>query len=311
MESNDIRNVVIVGSGPSGLTSAIYTARANLKPVVAAGISFGGQLMTTTEVENFPGFPEGIKGPELMQKMLQQAERFGAEIVYNDVTKLELEGEIKKVTIGDKVYLTRAVIIATGASSRTLGLPAEQVYWGKGVSTCATCDGAFYRNRIVAVIGGGDSAMEEALFLTRFATKVYVIHRREEFRASKIMQQRVIEHEKIEVLWNTEIKDILGEGKVQKLQLFNNKTNTESELDVDGFFLAIGHKPNSTILESQLELDENGYILATNHTNTNIEGVFVAGDVHDHHYRQAITAAGMGCMAAIDAERWLAAKFAQ
>lgn len=300
--------VIIIGSGPAGLTAAIYNARADLKPLVLAGQEFGGQLMGTTEVENFPGFPEGVMGPQLMQNMIKQAEKFGAEIKFETATKVELKGQVKKVWVGDKEYSAKAIIIASGSSSRRLNVPGENEYWGKGVSTCATCDAAFYRGKTVAVIGGGDSAMEEANFLTKFADKVFLIHRRAEFKASKIMQERALNNSKIEVIWNTEIKEIKGDLTVNKLVLHNSKNNEDAELAVDGMFLAIGHIPNTEYLGNEIEKDESGFIAAVNHTNTNIDGVFVAGDVHDHHYQQAITAAGMGCMAAIDVEKWLSSK---
>lgn len=305
----DIHNVVIIGSGPAGLTAAIYLARANLKPVVIAGLEFGGQLMNTTEVENFPGFPEGIMGPELMQKMLKQAERFGAEIKFINADKVDFSSDEKKVYSGEQVFNARSIVLATGASPKKLNLESESKYWGKGVSSCATCDGAFYKGKVVAVIGGGDSAMEEALFLTRFASKVYVIHRRNEFRASQIMQDRVLKHEKIEPIWDSEVVEVLGnENIVTGLRLKNIQTSKESELSVDGMFLGIGHTPTTSFLQGSVDLDEQGYIKVSDNTHTNIEGVFVAGDVHDHKYRQAITAAGMGCMAALDVEKWLESK---
>lgn len=301
-----MREVIIIGGGPAGLTAAIYASRANLKPLVIAGLSWGGQLMNTTDVENYPGFPEGILGPDLMTKFLKQAERFGSEIVYSDATKVELSETSKKVWVGDNEHEAKVVIIATGADPKKLGLPSEEAYWGKGVSSCATCDGAFYKEKIVAVVGGGDSAAEEATFLTRFAKKVYLLVRKEEMRASKIMQERVMQNEKIEVLWNTETEEIIGDGdKVTGVKLLNNKENSSSEVEIDGFFLAIGHKPNSDIFEGIIDMKQSGYIENKNHTHTNIDGVFVCGDVHDHHYRQAVTAAAFGCMAAIDAERWL------
>ncbi|MCA9385617.1 thioredoxin-disulfide reductase [Candidatus Dojkabacteria bacterium] len=303
-----MKEIIIIGSGPAGLTAAIYTARANLAPLVIAGDQYGGQLMTTTEVENFPGFPEGIQGPVLMQNMVKQAERFGAEILHGNATSVDFSSNPKKVWVGDKEYQARSVIVASGSSPRVLNIPGEQEFWGKGVSTCATCDGAFYRDKVVAIIGGGDSAMEEATFLTRFAKKVYIIHRRESFRASKIMQERALKNEKIEVIWNTEVKEVHGDQVVEKLQLRNTETQEEHDLELDGMFLAIGHIPNVGFLNESLTLDDQGFIDAQHHTRTNIEGVFVAGDVHDHHYQQAITAAGMGSMAAIDAEQWIASQ---
>lgn len=299
--------LIIIGSGPAGLTAAIYASRANLKPLVIGGLKFGGQLMDTTEVENFPGFPEGIMGPELMQKFIEQAKRFGAEIIFKDVSKVDIKSEIKKVWVGDEVYQSKAIILATGAQPKKLGLDSEDKYWGKGVSSCATCDGAFFRGVEIAVVGGGDSAVEEATFLTRFASKVHLIVRKDSLRASKIMQDRATNHKKIEIHWNTEVQEVLGDGnKVTGLKLLNNKTNKSSELPLAGMFLAIGHIPNVKLVEGVINQDDLGYLETdSGSTYTNIDGVFVAGDVKDHKYRQAITAAGMGCMAAIDAERWL------
>lgn len=302
---DEINEVIIIGSGPAGLTAALYAARARLSPLVIAGSIWGGQLMTTTIVENYPGFPEGINGPDLMENMRKQAENFGAKIINVDVTKVNLNQDIKEVFVGDTMYQAKVVILATGASPRLLNIPGEKEFWAKGVSSCATCDGAFFRNKVVAVVGGGDSAIEEASFLTRFATKVYVIHRRDEFRASKIMQERLTTDPKIEVILNTEIKEVLGSTKVQALKLFNKESNSESELAVDGLFLAIGHIPNTAFLDEQLKLNPEKYLIADNGVYTGIDGVFVAGDVEDHVYRQAITAAGAGCKAAISAERWL------
>lgn len=304
MDGN-VKKVIIIGSGPAGLTAGIYAGRAGLEPLIFAGKDFGGQLITTTEVENFPGFPEGIMGPKLMQDMIAQAKRFGAQILNNEVSAVDFSGVHKKITSAGKEYLAETVIIATGSKSRILGIPGEQEFWSKGVSTCATCDGAFYRGKVIAVVGGGDSAMEEANFLTRFGSKVYVIHRKSEFRASKIMQERTLNNPKIEILWNTEVKEVIGSQKVEKIKIFNNKENKESELQTDGFFLAIGHVPNTAFLGDAIELDSEGFVLAKDHTRTSVDGVFVAGDVNDHRYQQAITAAGMGCMAAMDAEKWL------
>ncbi|GAB4162209.1 MAG: thioredoxin-disulfide reductase [Candidatus Dojkabacteria bacterium] len=297
--------LIIVGSGPAGLTAAIYAARANLAPVLLAGEIFGGQLMNTSVVENFPGFPEGILGPELINRMMEQAKKYGTEIIYKSATKVDFTGESKKVFAGDNMYEADAVILAMGAYPRKLGLDGEQKFWGKGVSSCATCDGALYKGKVVAVVGGGDSAMEEALFLSKFATKVYLIHRRDEFRASDVMRERVLAHEKIEILYNTEVHEVNGEATVKSLTLFNNVTNETTDLPLDGLFLAIGHVPDSVLTKDQLDQDEKGYIKVTDHTKTSIPGVFVAGDVHDHEYKQAITAAGMGCMAALDVEKWL------
>lgn len=302
-----MRDVVILGSGPAGLTAAIYTARANLKPLVVEGYEPGGQLTTTTMVENFPGFPEGIMGPELMAAMKEQAARFGAEFVSGQATGVDLSKQPLKVTVDDNTtYETRSIIVATGASAKMLGLPNERALIGKGVSTCATCDGFFFRDKRLAVVGGGDSAMEEAMFLTKFASSVTVIHRRDTLRASKIMQDRAMANEKISFIWDTVVEDVLGDGKVTGLRLRNVKTGEESTFECDGLFVAIGHQPNTDIFKAQLELDESGYIKVHDRTRTNVPGVFVAGDVHDYMYRQAITAAGSGCMAAMDCEKWLA-----
>jgi len=302
------RRVTIVGTGPAGLTAAIYSARANLEPLVIQGPEPGGQLITTTDVENYPGFPDGIMGPEMMQKFEQQADRFGAELRWGTVTSVDFSERPFKLVVDEETpVVSDVVIISTGASAQYLGLENEGRLLGHGVSACATCDGAFFREMKVAIVGGGDTAMEEALFLTRFASKVYVIHRRDEFRASKIMQQRVIEHEKIEVLWNTTVSDVLGDKLVEGLVINDVNTGEEKELAVEGFFVAIGHKPNTEIFADYLDRDETGYVhTQADSTYTNVEGVFACGDAQDHVYRQAITAAGTGCMAAIDAERWLA-----
>jgi len=298
--------VLIVGSGPAGLTAAIYAARADLEPLMIEGMERGGQLMLTTEVENYPGFPEGIMGPELMDGMRKQAERFGTRIVSSDVTKVDLSERPFKVWVGDEVYESEALIISTGASARWLGIPGESRLRGYGVSACATCDGFFFRDRPIAIVGGGDSAMEEAIFLTKFASKVTILHRRDEFRASKIMAQRAIDHPKIEVLWNTTIEEVLGDDLVTGLRVKNVLTEEESVLPVEGFFLAIGHDTNTKIFQGQLDLDTSGYISTEGgSTRTSVEGVFAAGDVVDHYYQQAVTAAGMGCQAAIDVEHWL------
>lgn len=300
--------VVIIGTGPAGLTAALYAARANLTPVVFQGVHPGGQLMTTTDVENFPGFPDGILGPDMMQKFEAQAARFGADLRYGTVTAVDFsERPFRLIVDDERAVLADAVIIATGASAKYLGLRNERRLLGYGVSACATCDGAFFRGQEIAIVGGGDTAMEEALFLTRFASKVHLIHRRNELRASKIMQERAFKNEKISFTWNTEVIDVLGEKEVTGLQLKNTETGEESELSVSGLFVAIGHKPNTEIFEGWLELDAQGYICThSSSTHTNIPGVFACGDAQDHVYRQAITAAGTGCMAAIDAERWLA-----
>ncbi|MGB1050205.1 MAG: thioredoxin-disulfide reductase [Rhodothermales bacterium] len=300
--------VVIVGTGPAGLTAAIYAARANLSPVVIQGPQPGGQLITTTDVENYPGFPDGVMGPDMMQKFEAQAERFGADLRWGMVTSVDFsERPYKLIVDEEKPILAETVIISTGASAKYLGLENESRLLGKGVSACATCDGAFFREQELAIVGGGDTAMEEALFLTRFASKVYVIHRRNEFRASQIMQDRVLNHEKIEVLWNTTVEDVLGGDLVEGLVIKDTDSGESRNLAVTGFFVAIGHKPNTDIFDEWLDRDETGYIITKpDSTYTNVEGVFACGDAQDHVYRQAITAAGTGCMAAIDAERWLA-----
>lgn len=302
----EIRDVIIIGSGPSGLTAAIYAARANLKPLMIEGAAAGGQLMTTTEVENFPGFADGIMGPELMNQFRKQAERFNTEFITDDVTKVDLSGKIKKVWVGENEYQAKSVIISTGAKSKMIGLDSEWKLLGYGVSTCATCDGFFFSGHEIAVVGGGDSAMEEALFLSRFATKVTLIHRRDEFRASKIMQDRVRANDKIELKLNSQVVEVKGDTKVTGLVLEDTVSGEKSDLDVTGLFVAIGHTPNTAIFKGQIELDEMDYILTEGHsTKTNIEGVYAAGDVADHVYRQAITAAGTGAMAAIEVERYL------
>jgi len=302
-----MRNVVIIGSGPAGYTAAIYTARALLEPLVVAGYQAGGQLMLTTEVENFPGFPEGIQGPELMERMRQQAERFGAEVVLKDATAVDFSTWPYRVQVGSTWVEAKTVIIATGARPRMLEVPGEREWLGRGVSTCATCDGAFFREQVVGVVGGGDSAIEEALFLTRFASQVYVIHRRDKLRASKIMQDRAFRNPKIAFLWNTVVEAIHGEPSkgVTGVTLRDTQTGERREFPLDGLFVAIGHVPNTDLFRGQVELDERGYIVVDRRLRTNKPGVFAAGDVVDFIYRQAITAAGMGCMAAIEAERYL------
>ncbi len=305
-----MRQVIIVGSGPAGYTAAIYAARANLEPLgIASSVEFGGELMKTTEVDNFPGFPEGIMGPDLMVRMQQQAERFGTEIVYDDVTKLELEGDVKRVHLGDgSVHEARAVIYATGSAYRKLGLPDEERLSGFGVSWCATCDGAFFKQQNVAVVGGGDSALEEATFLTRFADKVYLIHRRDAFRASAAMQERAFADPKIEVIWNNEITSIYGDAKVSGIGLTNTEDGTETTLDVTGLFVAIGADPRTHLVHDQLELAPEGTIAVEGRSSkTSLPGVFAAGDVVDPTYKQAATAAGSGVVAALDAEHYLAA----
>ncbi len=310
---SDVRDVIIIGSGPAGLTAAIYTARANLAPLLIEGEPSstsdqpGGQLMLTTDVENYPGFPDGVMGPELMANMRAQAERFGAEIRTEKVTSVDLSERPFKVMVGETVHRAKTVIVSTGAQSLMLGLSAEERLIGHGLSTCATCDGFFFRGHEIAVVGGGDSALEEAGFLTKFADKVTVIHRRDELRASKIMQDRAFANPKIEFLWDTVVEDILGETSVEGLAVRNVKTDETSTLPVTGVFIAIGHKPNTDLFKGQLDMDDDtGYLITRpDSTFTNVEGVFASGDVQDHVYRQAITAAGSGCMAAIDAERWL------
>ena len=298
--------VLIIGSGPAGLTAAIYAARAALEPLMIEGMQRGGQLMLTTDVENYPGFPDGIMGPELMDSMRKQAERFGTRIISSDVTKVALSERPFKVWVGADLYESESLIISTGASARWLGIPGEEKLRGYGVSACATCDGFFFRDREIAIVGGGDSAMEEAIFLTKFASKVTIVHRRDEFRASKIMAQRAIDHPKIDVLWNTTVDEVLGDDLVTGLTVTDTTTGEQSVLPVEGFFLAIGHDPNTSIFQGQLELDVGGYVVTeAGSTTTSIAGVFAAGDVVDHYYQQAVTAAGMGCQAAIDVEHWL------
>ena len=305
-----MRHVIIIGSGPAGYTAAIYAARANLNPlVIASSVDFGGELMKTTEVENFPGFPDGIMGPDLMMKMQAQAEKFGAEIVYDDVTALELTGDVKRVTLGSgEVHEAHTVIYATGSAYRKLGLPDEDRLSGYGISWCATCDGAFFRQRTVAVIGGGDSALEEATFLTRFADVVHLIHRRDEFRASKAMQERAFNDPKIRITWNTEVAQINGTDKVESIGLRNTVDGSESTLEIDGLFIAIGADPRTHLVHGQLDLAPEGTIAVEGRSSrTNIPGVFAAGDVIDPTYKQAATAAGSGVVAALDAEHYLAA----
>ncbi len=298
-------NVIIIGSGPAGLTAAIYTARADLNPLMIEGYQAGGQLMLTTEVENYPGFPNGILGPALMENLRKQAERFGTRFLTQDVTQVDLTRPPFKVFVGDKPYEARSVIVSTGASARLIGLPNEKRLMGKGVTTCATCDGAFFRGMEVAIVGGGDSAMEEAIFLTKFASKVSVIHRRDQLRASKIMQDRAFANKKITFVWNSVVEDVLGEKEVEALKLKDVKTGKNSILKVAGLFVAIGHDPNTKLFQGQLEMDKNGYLITHDGTKTNVAGIFACGDVQDHVYRQAITAAGSGCQAAIDCERYL------
>ena len=306
-----MRKVTIIGSGPAGLTAAIYTARANLEPLVVEGLQPGGQLTITTDVENFPGFPDGILGPELMELFRKQSERFGAEHVFGNVTRVDMSSRPFKLWIDDeRMEESESLIISTGATAKWLGIESERRLQGYGVSACATCDGFFFRDKKVVVIGGGDSAMEEATFLTKFASKVTVVHRRESLRASKIMQQRAEKNPKVDFVWNSVVSEVLTEtGKeVTGVRLRNIVTGEESVLECDGMFLAIGHKPTTDLFAGQLELDPTGYIKLFDHTRTSVEGVFAAGDVADPRYRQAISAAGMGCMAALDAEKWLEAQ---
>ena len=298
-------DVIVIGSGPAGLTAALYTSRAKLKTLVVAGAMWGGQLMLTTEVENFPGFKEGILGPDLMDNMWKQAERFGAEMIFEDATAVDFSTKPFKVTAGSKVYEGKSVIIASGASAKWLGLESETRLRGRGVSVCATCDAAFFKDKKVVVVGGGDTAMEEALALSKFARKVKVVHRREKLRASKILQDRAFKNPKIEFVWNSTVQEILGKDRVEGIRLRKVDSNEEFELACDAVFIAIGWKPETEIFKGQIEMDQAGYIIAKDATKTNIEGVFVAGDAQDFRYRQAITAAGAGCMAALDAEKYL------
>ncbi|MQA27222.1 MAG: thioredoxin-disulfide reductase [Micromonosporaceae bacterium] len=303
----DVRNVIIVGSGPAGYTAAVYAARANLKPLVIEGAQSGGALMTTTDVENFPGFADGILGPDLMDNMRKQAERFGAEFLTDDATRVALADEVKTVWVGETEYRAHAVILSTGSAWRPIGVPGEQELLGRGVSSCATCDGFFFRGQHIVVVGGGDSAMEEATFLTKFAETVTIIHRRDEFRASKIMQDRALNNPKIKVEWDTVVTKVLGQDKVSGVAVRNVKTGEERTLDVTGMFVAIGHDPRSELFRDQIAVDDEGYVkVETPSSVTNLPGVFGAGDLVDHTYRQAITAAGTGCVAALDAERYLA-----
>jgi thioredoxin reductase (NADPH) len=297
--------VLIVGSGPAGLTAAIYAARAGLEPVVIEGFERGGQLMLTTDVENYPGFPDGVLGPELMEQLRKQAERFGTRIIAADVDKVDFSAHPFRAWAGDDEYEAETVIISTGASAGWLGIPGEERLRGHGVSACATCDGFFFRDRELAVVGGGDSAMEEALFLTRFASKVTIIHRRDEFRASEIMVRRALAHDKIDVVWDSVVEEVLGDDEVTGVRIRNVKTDEVSVLAVDGMFVAIGHDPNTAVFRDQIDLDAKGYIVLHGGSRTSVPGVFAGGDVADSVYRQAITAAGMGCRAALDAQHWL------
>jgi thioredoxin reductase (NADPH) len=303
----EVRNVIVIGSGPAGLTAGLYTARANLKPLLIEGLEAGGQLMLTTLVENWPGYRDGIMGPDLMAEMRAQSERFGAEVIRGNVTSVDLMARPFVVKTSEGEYTSRALIIATGASARLLGLPSERALIGHGVSTCATCDGYFFRGKPIAVVGGGDSAMEEAIFLTRFASHVTVVHRRDTLRASKIMQDKAFANPKISFEWNTEVEEIkdTGKGEVTAMSLRNSLTGERKDITVDGVFVAIGHTPNTALFKGQIDTDANGYIATHSGSRTSVPGVFACGDVQDHIYRQAITAAGSGCMAAIDAEKYL------
>jgi thioredoxin reductase (NADPH) len=300
-----MEKLIIIGSGPAGLTAAIYAGRANLAPLVISGYQPGGQLMLTTDVENFPGFPDAVQGPDLMTQMRAQAERFGTRFVDRDVALVDFMAHPFKISVEDESYEAQTIIIATGASARWLGIESEARLRGKGVSACATCDGFFFKDKHVVVVGGGDSAMEESLFLSRIASRVTLIHRRGEFRASKVLQERVLSNEKIFVEWNTVVEEILGKDSVSGVALRNVKTNEEKRIACDGIFIAIGHMPNTELFRNQIKLDERGYIVIKNNTETSISGIFAAGDVCDYRYKQAITAAGSGCMAAIDAEKFL------
>jgi thioredoxin reductase (NADPH) len=303
---SDVRDVIIIGGGPAGYTAALYTARANLDPLVIEGFNWGGQLMITSDVENYPGYADGVIGPTMMADFRRQAERFGAEFVTDDVTRVDFSERPFRIHVGDTEYRADSVIVATGATARQLGLPSEQALQGRGVSYCATCDGAFFRDKVVAVVGGGDSAMEEATFLTRFAKKVVIIHRRDEFRASPIMVDRARENEKIELVLNAVVDEVLGDGQMTGLRLRDTETGETREIEADGLFVAVGHDPNTALFLDWLDHDDQGYLVTDpRSTRTNIPGVFAAGDVQDHTYRQAVTAAGSGTMAALDAQRWL------
>jgi thioredoxin reductase (NADPH) len=309
LTENGVRDLIIIGGGPAGYTAALYAARANLEPVVIEGFQWGGQLMITSDVENYPGYAEGVLGPEMMKDFRRQAERFGAEFVSDDVTRVDFSEQPFRIWVGEEEYRSEAVVIATGADARKLGLPSEQRLQARGVSYCAVCDAAFFREKEIVVVGGGDSAMEEAIFLTKFADKVTLVHRREEFRASQIMEDRARANDKIEFVTNAVVEEVLGENSVMGVTIRDVNTDETTELPADGLFVAIGHDPNTKLFVGQLELDDAGYIVTNpGSTETSVEGVFAGGDVVDHTYRQAVTAAGMGCMTALDAERWLAAR---
>jgi thioredoxin reductase (NADPH) len=308
VSTTDVRELIVIGGGPAGYTAALYAARADLEPLVIEGFAWGGQLMITSDVENYPGYPDSVTGPEMMSDFRRQAERFGAEFLTDDVTKVDFSEQPFRVWVDKDEYRARAVIIATGASARWLGIESEAHHKGRGVSACATCDASFFRDRDVYVVGGGDTAFEEALFLTKFASRVHLVHRRDAFRASKIMVDRAEANDKLDFVLNTVVDEIIGDAKVEALRLRNTITDETWQVPADGLFVAIGHDPNTALFLDQLEHDENGYLItAPGSTETNIPGVFAAGDVQDHVYRQAITAAGSGCMAALDAERFLAA----
>ena len=298
-------DIIIAGSGPAGLTAAIYASRSDLKTLVVAGVDVGGQLIWTTDVDDYPGFPDGIQGPDLMEKMKKQAERLGAKFTSGDIKKIDFGSPPFKVDTEEGEFLGKSLIIATGASAKWLGLDSEQRLRGKGVSACAVCDGAFFKDKKIVVVGGGDTALREAIFLTKFSPKVYVVHRRGSLRAFKALQDRAFANKAIEFVWDSEIKEVLGDKKVEGVKIFNKKTKKESVLDVEGAFIAIGHKPNTEFLKGNVELDEKGYIVVRDKSKTSVLGVFAAGDVHDWHYQQAVTAAGAGCMAALDAEEYL------
>lgn len=298
-------DVIIIGSGPAGLTAAIYTGRARLETMVIGSATWGGQLMLTSEVENFPGFPDGILGPELMSKIRMQAERFGAKLIFEDITSVDFSSRPFKINVGDKSFMAKAVIIATGASAKWLGLPSETILRGRGVSACATCDAPFFRDKKAVVVGGGDTAADEALVLTKYAREVTIVHRRDQLRASKILQERVFANKKINIVWNSVIEEILGKNRVEGVKLKNVQTGEESTFSTDAVFVAIGHKPNTDVFRGQIDLDEKGYVIVHDGTKTSVEGVFAAGDVGDPRYKQAVTSAGSGCKAAIDAQKYL------
>ncbi len=305
MEKENVENVIIIGSGSAGLSAAIYTSREGFNPLVISGAAAGGQLELTTVVENYPGFPEGVDGPALMEKIMKQAERFGTRFVSDDVSSVDFSARPFKITVGEDTYKAKCVIIATGAKAKTLGIPSEAKFMGRGISTCATCDGAFYRGKDVIVVGGGDTAMEDSLFLTRFANSVTIVHRRDAFKASKVMAERVLTNSKIKVMWNTTIEDVIGDALVTGVRLKNIQDGSTNEVMIDGVFMAIGYEPNSKIFSGQLMLDEQGYIITKKDVETDIEGVFVAGDVTDRFYRQAATASGSGVKAALKAREYL------